>query len=119
MAELFGPQSRAEVEIMGKLQLSGTERTVHGKIDRLSVVGDSVIIADYKSGAAIPASAETAPLAYLAQMALYREIMKPMYDGRMIICRLIWTAGPEIMTLEDALLDGVLEKLDGLRQHAS
>ena len=119
MADLLGPQSRAEVEIMGKLALSGMERTVHGKVDRLAVVQDSAIIADYKSGSAVPATAEAAPMEYLAQMALYREILKPVFEGRKIISRLIWTSGPQIMELEDALLDRVLEKLDNLRQHAS
>ena len=119
MADLLGPQSRAEVEIMGKLALSGMERTVHGKVDRLAVVQDNVIIADYKSGSVVPATAEAAPMEYLAQMALYREILKPVFEGRKIISRLIWTSGPQIMELEDALLDRVLEKLDNLRQHAS
>ena len=119
MTDLFGPQSRAEVEIMGKLPLSGAERTVHGKIDRLSITANKVIIADYKSGAMIPEGPEAAPIEYLAQMALYREILKPLFAGKRIITRLIWTAGPQIMELDDALLDSVLEKLGSLRQHAS
>ncbi|WP_075997713.1 double-strand break repair helicase AddA [Salaquimonas pukyongi] len=111
MADLFGPNSRAEVEIMGKIVLSGAERTVHGKIDRLSVMEGQVIVADYKSGSQIPESPDAAPLEYLAQMALYREILKPLFPGRKIISRLIWTAGPTIMELDDPLLDHILERL--------
>jgi ATP-dependent helicase/nuclease subunit A len=101
LAALFGPGSRAEQPISG---LVGTQ-IVAGQVDRLAVLADCVLIADYKTNRAPPKVPEAAPVLYLRQMAAYRAVLGRLYPGREIVCLLIWTEGPEVMRLPASLLD--------------
>ena len=102
-AHLFGPQSRAEVPVVG---LVG-DRALSGQIDRLAVTGDAVWIADYKTNRPPPRAVESVPEVYLAQMAAYRDAVAAIYPGRIIRCALVWTDGPFLMELPPTLLDRV------------
>lgn len=103
-AALFGPGSRAEVPIAGRL---GTD-VVLGQVDRLVVTDDRVLIADYKTNRPPPLDvADVAPV-YLRQMALYRAVLARIYPGRTVDCALVWTDGPRLMPLPAELLDGQL-----------
>ncbi len=62
---------------MGTLTIRGKERALSGKIDRLGVAGDRVLILDYKTNRVLPAGPAEIPEAYVLQMALYRELLKP------------------------------------------
>jgi len=100
-ADLFGPASRPEVPISG---LVGAH-VVSGQVDRLVATDDRVLIVDYKTNRPAPEDvAAVAPL-YLRQMAAYRAVLARIYPGRAIECTLLWTEGPRLMTLPDALLD--------------
>ncbi len=94
-APLFGPGSRAEVEIAG---VEG-ERVVSGRIDRLLVADDSVLVVDYKSDRPAPESAEKVAPVYLHQLAAYRGILARIYPTRTIRCALLWTDGPTLMEI--------------------
>ncbi len=100
-AALFGPGSAAEVPVTG---LVGTA-AISGQIDRLAVTADEVVIVDYKTNRPPPARAEDVPSIYLAQMAAYRGLLRRIYPDRPVRCALLWTDGPSLMTLPDALLD--------------
>ncbi|WP_322884059.1 PD-(D/E)XK nuclease family protein [Sinorhizobium medicae] len=108
---LFGEHSRAEVSVMGTLKLGPREFAVSGRIDRLAVSGDTVTIADYKTNREIPASAEDIAPVYRNQLAIYRELLKPLYPGKRFRCVLIFTEGPAIRVLSEAMLDRSLEAL--------
>jgi ATP-dependent helicase/nuclease subunit A len=99
-APLFGPEAAAEVPVVG---LIGT-RAISGRIDRLMVTGDAVLIVDYKTLRPVPASAAEIPAIYLAQLTAYRAAMGAIYPGRKITCALLWTDGPKLMPVSDALL---------------
>ncbi|RTL53863.1 MAG: double-strand break repair helicase AddA [Bradyrhizobiaceae bacterium] len=105
-AALFGPGSRAEVSIAGRLPRPGLPAaTISGQIDRL-VVGDSeILIADYKTNRTPPSRAEDIPQNYVGQLALYRAVLGRLYPGRPIRCFLLWTESAEIMELSEAALD--------------
>jgi len=47
--ECYGPASRAEVPIVGRLDIGGKTVRVSGQIDRLAVTQTSVLIADFKT----------------------------------------------------------------------
>jgi ATP-dependent helicase/nuclease subunit A len=100
-AGLFGPGSAAEVPITGLLGKSA----ISGQIDRLAVSGDEVLVADYKTNRPPPARPQDVPPIYLRQMAAYRGLLRRIYPGRNVRCALLWTDGPRLMTLPDALLD--------------
>jgi ATP-dependent helicase/nuclease subunit A len=107
-AELFGPDSRPEAPIVGRLTLGGEAVRVSGQIDRLVVARDAVLIADYKTDRAPPARVEDCPDAYVRQLALYRAVLAKLYPARPIRAALVWTEVPELMELSAAALDAAL-----------
>jgi len=111
LRRLFAPQSRAEVSVMGMLTLKSGARLVSGQIDRLAVFDDEILIADFKTGR-VPQHAQDIPESYLIQMALYRQLLKKLYPGRLMTSLLIYSQGaPDIFPLEDEKLDWLYEKL--------
>jgi ATP-dependent helicase/nuclease subunit A len=105
---LFGPRSRAEASVAGNVRIGGREVLVTGQIDRLAVTPSSIEIADYNTNREVPATAEDAPLAYVLQLALYRELMRQIYPGRTVACRLIWTRNGAVTAVSDAAMDRAL-----------
>ncbi|MET0606947.1 MAG: double-strand break repair helicase AddA, partial [Beijerinckiaceae bacterium] len=105
-AALFGPNSRAEVSAAGTVSVPGKgQRRVAGVIDRLATTEDEVLIADFKTGLRPPQDVTDIDDRILAQLALYRALIAPLYPTRQIRCFVIWTAGPLAHELDDALLD--------------
>ncbi|MBM3569868.1 MAG: double-strand break repair helicase AddA, partial [Alphaproteobacteria bacterium] len=100
-APIFAPGSRAEVPIAG---LVG-QVAVSGQIDRLAIGSEEILAVDFKTNRAPPAAPETAAPAYLAQMAAYRALLRRAFPGRRVRTALVWTDGPRLMALPDALLD--------------
>jgi ATP-dependent helicase/nuclease subunit A len=111
LTALFSEGSRAEVSVMGTLKLGAKDFAVSGRIDRLAVSGNTVIIADFKTNREIPASAEAVPFVYRAQLAIYRALLQPLYPDHIIQCALIYTGGPTVLTLPEAMLDRSLVDL--------
>jgi ATP-dependent helicase/nuclease subunit A len=110
-ARAFAAGSRAEVPIVAELPELGTEVRVSGRLDRLAITDDDVLVVDYKSNR--PAAAklgDVAPL-YLAQMAMYRAALGKIFPEKPIECALVWTEGPTLMVLPGALLDAELERI--------
>ena len=110
-AELFGTGTRAEVSIMGTLRLGGHERSVSGKIDRLAVRDDHVLIVDYKTNRPPARSLADVPFAHLAQMALYRAILKQIYPGKDVRAALLYSETPGLIELPAAELENALARL--------
>jgi len=106
---LYGPGSRAEVPIVGKLTLGGETVRVSGQIDRLAVVDDAVLIADFKTDRSPPARIEDVPQSYLRQLALYRAVLGKLYGDRPIRAALVFTEIPVLMEIPPALLDAALQ----------
>ncbi len=100
LAPLFGPQSRAEVPLAG---LVG-EHAIFGQVDRLAVTEDAVLLLDYKTNRAPPATAAEVPRAYLRQMAAYQALLEAIYPDRPVRPALLWTEGPRLMALDDRVL---------------
>ncbi|MBA3941071.1 MAG: double-strand break repair helicase AddA [Sphingopyxis sp.] len=100
-AALFGPGSLAEVPLSAVVD----GMVVAGIVDRLLVTGDRVTVIDYKTGRHVPASADAVAPAYLRQMAAYRDALRVIFPGRRVEAALLYTAGPRLVALDDALLD--------------
>ena len=101
LAALFGPDSRAETPLAGVI----VNQVIGGMVDRIAILPGEILIADYKTNRDPPARAEAAPILYLRQMAAYRAVLRGIYPDRPVRCALIWTAGPIVTALPDALLD--------------
>ena len=107
LAVLFGPQSRAEIGVTGRLRRAdGTFAEIIGQIDRLAETESEVFIADYKSGAA--RKGIDTPPAYVLQLALYRQAVAPLYPGRKMRVFLIWIDGAEAVEIDPGVLDTAL-----------
>ena len=100
LADLFGPNSRAEVPLAGVID----DRLVFGRIDRLAIGDDGVLIVDFKSDREPPAEPDQVPVAYLRQMAAYQALLRRIYPGRPVRCGLLWTQGARLMMLDEPLL---------------
>jgi ATP-dependent helicase/nuclease subunit A len=101
LAPLFGPEGRAEVPLTG---LVGGA-VVGGLVDRLAVLPDRVLMADYKTNRRPPSRAEDVPVLYLRQMAAYRAVLRGALPEREVVCALVWTTVAQVMPLPDSLLD--------------
>ena len=68
---------------MGTLTCDGSEYAVSGRIDRLAVTDDRVLILDYKTNRPAAASAgRRSARPIVPQLALYRALLAPLYPGR-------------------------------------
>lgn len=104
-AAAFAPNARAEVSIFADLpEFAPGTRTI-GRIDRLAVTDTEVLAVDFKTNRPPPKKPEDVPAIYLAQMALYRAALAKVFPKHRIACALVWTEGPSLMALPDALLE--------------
>ena len=107
-AEIFLPNSRAEVPIVGRISRSGAEPLgIAGQVDRLSVGSDSVLIADYKTDGVVPQKLDDVPR-YVTQLALYRAVLARLYPDKIVRAALVFTNGPVLMEIPGAIMDAVL-----------
>jgi ATP-dependent helicase/nuclease subunit A len=108
LAGLFGPGSKAEVSFAGRLVLGQRTIDVPGRVDRIGENHKEILVADYKTGA--PCALDGTPAAYLAQMALYRAVLAPLWPDKTLRMLLIWTAG-RVVWLPAGMLDAALAAL--------
>src|SRR5262249_45485058 len=111
---LFARGSRAEVPIIGRLASPGGTLTVSGQIDRLVVMPDAVLIADYKTDRPAPRHINDVPKSYVRQLALYRAILARIYPAQPVRAALVWTDLPNLMELSAELLDAEIARLTSL-----
>jgi ATP-dependent helicase/nuclease subunit A len=111
MQDAFSAHAQAEVSIMGTLALDRQTFAVSGRIDRLAVLDSHVIILDYKTNRVPPPTAADIPFAHRAQLAIYREILAPLYPGKRIDCVLVYTEDASIHTLSDSAVLSTLAEL--------
>jgi len=111
-APVFATGSRAEVSIVGRLERPGRPSAlVSGQIDRLVVTPHEVLIVDFKTNQAPPATAAEAPSAYVRQLSLYRAVLQKLYPQRAIRAALLWTETPELMEISAPALDAELASI--------
>ena len=78
---------------------------IGGVVDRLVVLPDCVLIADFKTNRRTPSQVEDTPVLYLRQMASYRSVLRAVFPDRPIRCVLIWTREARVAILPDRILD--------------
>jgi ATP-dependent helicase/nuclease subunit A len=107
-APVFGPGSRAEVALTGTAPELPPGVRVSGRIDRLVITPDRVLVVDFKSNRPAPDSIEDADTAYVTQMAVYAAVLRRLYPDRPVEAALVWTDGPKLMAVPQALMDAAL-----------
>ncbi|HEY2425025.1 MAG TPA: double-strand break repair helicase AddA [Pseudolabrys sp.] len=106
--ELFASGSRAEVPIVGMLDLGGEMVPIAGQVDRLSVTQGAVLIGDFKTNRPPPGRIEEVPPSYVRQLAFYRAVLTKLYPDRPVRAALIWTEVPDLMELSAEVLERAL-----------
>ena len=107
LAPLFGPVSRAEVQINAELPRTtgrGPPLRLSGQIDRLAIDGDSVLIIDYKTNRPAPVDVGLVADAYLFQLAAYRLALAKLFPDKVLRAAIVWTDGPRMMAIPDEII---------------
>ena len=113
---VFAAGSLAEVAIVGRLERDDLPPVlVSGQIDRLLVTPHEILIVDFKTNQAPPATAGEAPVTYIRQLALYRAVLAKLYPQKPVRTALLWTETPELMEISAPALDAALASLVGRR----
>ncbi len=98
-AHLFGPGSRAEAPIAAQLHTPTGPARLSGRIDRLVVRDDDVLVIDYKTDASVPAAAADAPPGYTAQLDAYCRALAAIFPDKRLRAFILWTSGPALMEI--------------------
>lgn len=107
-APVFGPGSRAEAALTGWAPGLPPGVSISGRIDRLVITTDRVLVVDYKTNRPAPDHIENADPAYVLQLAVYVAVLKRLYPDRAVEAALVWTDGPQLMPVPQALMDAAL-----------
>ena len=103
-APVFGAGSRPEVALTGSVGSTA----VSGRMDRLVVTPDRVLVIDYKTNRPAPDRIGDADPAYVLQLAVYAAILRDLYPDRTVEAALVWTDGPRLMAVPRAMMDAAL-----------
>ena len=97
LVDIFAPDILAEAPVaavVGEVVVSGT-------VDRLRVTDETVEVIDFKTGSFVPESVDETPEAHLRQMAAYAAALEAIFPGRSIRASLLYTSGPQLVSLTD------------------
>ncbi len=106
---IFAAGGRNEAAIVGMLPGG---QMVNGRVDRLIINPDEVLIIDYKTDRPAPADASGIGEAYLVQMAAYRAVMQSLYSDRPVRCALLYTDGPRLIELSGQNMSESLNRVE-------
>ena len=110
-AEVFAPGSLAEAAVAGGAPDLPEGLMVSGRVDRMMITPDRVLVADFKTNRPAPARIEDADPAYVLQMAVYAAVLRAVFPGRRVEAALVWTDGPRLMPVPDAAIRDALQLL--------
>jgi ATP-dependent helicase/nuclease subunit A len=107
--DAFAPDSLAEVSLAARVSLpGGREAPVAGRIDRLIVRGNEVLIVDYKTNRPPPATLGEIDPAYVQQLALYRLALETLYPEKTVRAAILWTEALKLMEVPGSTMDQAL-----------
>ena len=110
-AAVFGPGSRGEVAVAGQAADLPPGMAVGGRLDRLVVEPNRVLVVDFKTNQPAPHTIDHTDPAYILQMAAYAAVLAEAFPGRAIEAALVWTDGPKLMAVPENMLAGALARL--------
>ncbi len=100
LAPFFEPHSESEVEISGILE---NGQTIIGRVDRLVVNSDEVLLLDYKSDRYLPEIIE-ANHPYIVQLATYAGMLSNIYPKHTVKAALFWTQTAKLEWISPSLM---------------
>ncbi len=114
-AAVFGPGSRAEAAIAGAAPGLPPGLAVSGRLDRVLVEPDRVLVVDFKTNRPAPGRIEDADPGYVLQMAVYAAVLAAVFPGRRVEAALVWTDGPKLMPIPEKMMAAALAGLTAAR----
>jgi len=100
--DIFGPNSMAEVPLIGSIG----GQTFSGQVDRLIISDNKILIIDFKTNQNPPINLREIDETYLRQIGMYQSALKSIYPNKIVECGLLWTVGPKLMMLKEEMLMG-------------
>jgi ATP-dependent helicase/nuclease subunit A len=98
-ADLFGETSRAEVPFLANALRNGAPVTLAGRIDRLVVEPQRVLVVDFKSDADATEDAAAVKPAYKTQLGLYALVATQLFPGAAVEAAILWTSLEKLVKL--------------------
>ena len=111
LADAFAPGSRAEVNVTGLVTVRGRPHQVTGIIDRLAVSRTQVLVLDYKTNRPAPRDSSRLPESHVLQMALYAEVLRPLYPGLPVRAALLYTETGRLIEVGEDVMAATLARL--------
>jgi ATP-dependent helicase/nuclease subunit A len=108
LSALFQEGGRAEAAILGTAPDLPDGMVINGRVDRLVVTPERVLVVDYKTDQPAPDDPVDVAETYIAQMAAYWAVLRRAYPGREVVAALCWTDGPRLMQLPQGQLSDAL-----------
>ncbi|TDQ62104.1 DNA helicase/exodeoxyribonuclease V subunit A [Maritalea mobilis] len=99
LAFLFDANSRAEVAIAANIDVDGAPARITGRIDRLVVTDNEILIVDFKSDQAVPENAAQLNAKYRQQLQLYARAMQENDPNRTLKTAILWTENAQFMLI--------------------
>lgn len=103
-AHVFGPNSRAEVPFFAKASRNGSQVQLAGRLDRLVVEPERVLIVDFKSDAGATMDPTAVPTAHLTQIGLYALVATQLFPRHRVDAAILWTSLESLLELPRELL---------------
>jgi ATP-dependent helicase/nuclease subunit A len=107
-AAVFGERARAEVPIVGRLDTASGPLEISGRIDRLVIGAEEILIVDFKTDRRPPAQP---PTGHVEQLALYGLLLDRLYPGRRLRAAILWTALPRLDAIPPDRLAAVAHRI--------
>ena len=108
LSSIFSLGSRCEVALAGLLPRPGrADLPYSGRLDRLVATDQGVLIVDFKLGE----KPERPASAHVAQLALYRAALQPLYSSAKIEAALVYLDDPTLTEISGEALDAALNAI--------
>ena len=108
--DFFGEGSQAEVSI-GAILPDG--QRMSGKIDRLVIRSDDILVLDYKTDWDVPEElSHDHP--YVLQVAAYATALKQAYGEKFVRPAILWTTVPRLDWIADDMLQKAISNMAGI-----
>lgn len=114
-AHVFAPGGLAEIPLAAEID----GQVVAGTIDRLLVTDEKVVIVDYKTARRPPVSLADVPDAILKQMGAYAAALARIYPGKRITAGLLYTQTPQLIAVDEEVLQRFKPRFEGLEERFS
>jgi len=101
---LFGANSRSELAFFISGFKNGKPARLVGRIDRMIINADQVLVVDFKSNASPPINPDNVSLAYQIQLGLYLQAAMRLFPKRSARAAIYWSANETLMYLENKQL---------------